>query len=76
MDDKTWKAMAGRDWPTKTALGDALIPTRLTRRHQWDDDGKCVMCGFDGADWLHQQKTRIDADRLPMAECRLRYAQA
>lgn len=22
-------------------------------RHEWDDDGCCIHCGFDGAEWWH-----------------------
>lgn len=31
------------------AVGSPLEPT--VRHHDWDDDGCCIHCGFDGAEW-------------------------
>lgn len=31
------------------AVGAPVEPT--VRHHEWDDDGCCVRCGFDGAEW-------------------------
>lgn len=25
--------------------------TKTVRHHEWDDDGCCIHCGFDGAEW-------------------------
>ena len=30
-------------------------------RHEWDDDGTCIHCGFDGAeDWWLNDRLRLE----------------
>lgn len=36
--------------------------------HEWDDDGCCVHCGFDGAEWEWWKKETYEGRAQPEAE--------
>lgn len=48
---------------------------RLPPQHEWDDDGCCIQCGFDGAEWhwwkhsTYEGRAKPDAKQPP---CRRR----
>ena len=39
------------------------------KRHNWDDDGCCTVCDFDGAAWSHEN----NGQDVPMPKCYDRY---
>lgn len=48
-------------------MTDATQSTERPLPHQWDEDGCCIHCGYDGAEAWHQVKfcgyEKTDADR-------------
>lgn len=34
-------------------------------QHEYDEDGVCVICGFDGAEWVHYRASQHPDDRDP-----------
>lgn len=52
----------------------ALPAASAEPQHEWDDDGCCLHCGFDGAEWAwwkttYEGKARPD---VQMPRCRRR----
>lgn len=35
--------------------------------HEWDDDGCCIRCGFDGAEWWHWKHMTYEGKAQPQA---------
>lgn len=33
--------------------------------HEYDDDGVCIHCGFDGAEWRHLKSIGRQEDPIP-----------
>ena len=60
-----------------TGPNDAPVSTKeerlaaLKRLHDWDDDGCCVHCGFDGAEWHHWRYSTYEgrAKQTPIPPC-------
>lgn len=46
-------------------------PTSTDRRHEYDDDGCCIHCGFDGAEWWHWKRNTYEGQGsdLEQPEC-------
>ncbi len=46
------------------------------RHHEWDDDGVCIYCGFDGAEWhwwkhsTYEGRAQPEAKQPPCKEIR------
>ena len=34
----------------------------LPNRHVFNDDGVCIRCGFDGAEWWHLERINLESD--------------
>ena len=41
---------------------------RRVRRHEWDDDGCCVHCNFDGAEWHWWKHSTYEGRAQPDAK--------
>ena len=50
---------------TQPADEGRLEPT--VRHHEWDDDGCCVHCGFDGAEWHWWKHSTYEGRAQPEA---------
>ena len=37
--------------------------------HDFDDDGVCYVCGFDGTEWWHLERMKPKEDRQPSPPC-------
>ena len=40
---------------------------RQVRPHEWDDDGCCIHCGFDGAEWHWWKHSTYEGRAQPEA---------
>jgi hypothetical protein len=47
----------------RTSAAPSIPLTADRRPHDYDDDAVCVICGFDGAEWVHYRNTRHPDDR-------------
>lgn len=41
-------------------------------KHELDDDGVCIHCGFDGAEWWHLERMKEPENREPSPPCKER----
>lgn len=50
---------------SRPAVGAPVEPT--VRHHEWDDDGCCIYCGFDGAEWHWWKHSTYEGRAQPEA---------